>query len=499
MTMLKELGRLGQKRYGGFFYEEFLKDLQGKKGIAVYQEMSENDDTIGAILFSIEMLIRQAAWDVQPGGTTPADEEARDFVRSCMDDMSDTWSDTISEILSFLTYGWSAHEIVYKRRCGKRSDPQLRSKYTDGLIGWQKLPIRSQDTLYEWLYDDNDNIRGIIQNPPPDFGFIEIPVEKLLLFKTKSRKGNPEGRSILRNAYRDWYFKRRIQEIEGIGIERDLAGFPVLTAPEGLDIWNSEDPEMVAIKTAAENIVQNIRRDSLEGLVAPNGWELKLLTSGGQRQFDTSAVIERYDSRMAMTCMADFILLGHQNVGSFALSSDKTKMFSMAIGSYLDIICEVFNNQAIPALIDINGDYFSGITDYPTLTHGDVEDANLEKLGDYISKMITCGALIPDESVEDFVREQAGMPERLEDWDEAEDTSASDGGTDQNGNQQNAGNPPSANEPPKVNAGTTQVRTGGSDEAEPDGDEGEDIEDDEDKDDLDKARAARKRLGRRGG
>lgn len=495
MTMLKELGRLGQKRYGGFFHEEFLKDLQGKKGIAVYQEMSENDDTIGAILFSIEMLLRQAAWDVQPGGTTPADEEARDFVLSCMDDMSDTWSDTISEILSFLTYGWSAHEIVYKRRCGKRSDPQLRSKYTDGLIGWQKLPIRSQDTLYEWLYDDNDNIRGIIQNPPPNFGFIEIPVEKLLLFKTKSRKGNPEGRSILRNAYRDWYFKRRIQEIEGIGIERDLAGFPVLTAPEGLDIWNAEDPEMVAIKNAAENIVQNIRRDSLEGLVAPNGWELKLLTSGGQRQFDTSAVIERYDSRMAMTCMADFILLGHQNVGSFALSSDKTKMFSMAIGSYLDITCEVFNNQAIPALIDINGDYFSGITDYPTLTHGDVEDANLEKLGDYISKMITCGALIPDESVEDFVREQAGMPERLEDWDEAEDTSASDGGTDQNGNQQNAGAAPSADEPPKGTAGTTRT-TGSEDDL--DDDEEEDTEDDE-KDDLDKARAARKRLGRRGG
>lgn len=33
-----------------------------------------------------------------------------------MHDMQDTWTDTISEILSFLTYGWSFHEIVYKRR-----------------------------------------------------------------------------------------------------------------------------------------------------------------------------------------------------------------------------------------------------------------------------------------------------------------------------------------------------------------------------------------------
>lgn len=473
---MKELGRLGQKRYGGFFYEEFLKELQGRKGIAVYQEMSENDDVVGAILFAIEMLIRQAIWGVQPGGTTPADEEARDFVLSCMDDMSDTWSDTISEILSFLTYGWSAHEIVYKRRCGKRKDPRLRSKYTDGLIGWQKLPIRAQETLYEWLYDDNDNIVGLVQNPPPDFGLINIPIEKLLLFKTKSRKGNPEGRSILRNAYRDWYFKRRIQEIEGIGIERDLAGLPTMTAPEGLNIWDEEDPEMVAMRVAAERVVQNIRRDSLEGLVVPNGWKVELLSTGGRRQFDTSAIIERYDSRIAMTVLADFILMGHQSVGSFALSSDKTKMFSMAIGSYLDIICEVFNNVAIPALIDINGDHFAGITDYPQLTHGDVEDANLEKLGNFIHQMVGCGALIPDEGLEDFIRDAAGMPERLEDWDDKEDTSASDGGTDANGNQKNPTKPPSSNVSPD--------------------DEDLDTEE-EDAEDLEKAKKARQRLGRK--
>lgn len=37
-----------------------------------------------------------------------------------MNDMQDTWSDTISEILSFLTYGWSYHEIVYKVRAGRK-------------------------------------------------------------------------------------------------------------------------------------------------------------------------------------------------------------------------------------------------------------------------------------------------------------------------------------------------------------------------------------------
>ncbi len=99
----KEMGRLGQKRYGGFFYEEFLKELQGKKGVEVFREMSENDDVIGRILYAIEMLIRQATWNVQPAGSTSKDEEAAEFIYQCMDDMQDTWTDTISEILSFLT------------------------------------------------------------------------------------------------------------------------------------------------------------------------------------------------------------------------------------------------------------------------------------------------------------------------------------------------------------------------------------------------------------
>lgn len=416
MADLIELGRLGQKRYGGFFYEEFLKELQGRKGIEVYREMSENDDVIGSILFAIEMLIRQASWDVQPGGDSQKDRDAANFILGCMDDMQDTWTDTISEILSFLTFGWSAHEIVYKRRCGRNRDPRLRSKYDDGLIGWQKLPIRSQDTLYEWRYDGQDNLISLVQMPPPDFGLIEIPVEKLLLFRTKSRKGNPEGRSVLRNAYRDWYFKRRIQEIEGIGIERDLAGFPVLKAPDGINIWDEDDPDMCAIRAAADKIVQNIRRDSLEGLTLPNGWELQLLSTGGRRQFDTNAIVERYDTRMAMTVLADFVFLGHQQTGSFALSSDKTEIFSMAIGAYLDIICEVFNNQAIPQLIDLNGDHFAGITDYPELTHGDIEQPDLGALGVFLQAVTGAGILIPDEGVEDYVREAAGLPERLEDY-----------------------------------------------------------------------------------
>ncbi|GHU46824.1 hypothetical protein FACS1894120_4270 [Clostridia bacterium] len=155
-----------------------------------------------------------------------------------------------------------------------------------------------------------------------------------------------------------------------------------------------------------------MRRDQQEGVLLPPGWDFNLLSTGGKRQFDTNAIIERHDNRIAMTVLADFVLLGHEKVGSFALSSDKTELFGIALGAFLDLICEVFSNQAIPRLIDINGDAFKGITGYPQLIHGDIETQDLGKLGTFIKDMVSIGAITPDEGMEDYLRLTADLPER---------------------------------------------------------------------------------------
>jgi hypothetical protein len=75
--MYQELGRLGAYRWGGWFYEEFLLELRGRKGVEMFKEMSENDDIIGAILFAIEMLMRQVEWSVKEAGNNEADCKRR--------------------------------------------------------------------------------------------------------------------------------------------------------------------------------------------------------------------------------------------------------------------------------------------------------------------------------------------------------------------------------------------------------------------------------------
>ena len=52
----------------------------------------------------------------------------------------------------------------------------------------------------------------------------------------------------------------------------------------------------------------------------------------------------------------------------------------------------------------------------PHLTHGDVEDVDLDKLGNYLKNVTTSGLLVPDEGVEDYIREAAGLPKRLDDY-----------------------------------------------------------------------------------
>lgn len=410
---MAEYGRTGLRQYAGILYEEYETKLQGRRGVEIYTEMAESDSVIGSMLFAVEMLLRQAKWSVDPGGDTKADEEAAEFVKSCMNDMSSTWQDTISEIITFITYGWSWHEIVYKRRMGENADPKLHSKYDDGLIGWRKLPIRSQDTLWQWNFSEDGELVGMTQMAPPDFSVRTIPKSKSILFRTKSRKDSPEGRSILRNCYRDWYFKRRMQEIEGIGVERDLAGLPMITPPEGVNIWDQSDPDMVQQLAYATQLVQNVRRDALEGIVVPFGWQFQLLNGGSRRQFEIGSIIERYDSRIAMTILADFVLLGHQEAGSWALSSDKTEMFAMAIGTYMEIICEAFNAQAIPQLMELNKEHFKGITENPKMVHGDIEREDVEKFANMVSGLVGAGVITPSDELAKEVCRRVGLPEEV--------------------------------------------------------------------------------------
>jgi len=366
------------------------------------------------VLFAIEQSIRRINWEVRPATDSEEDLWAAKFIEECLDDMSHSFQDFISEVLTFLVFGWSYFEIVYKRRLGPDADPP--SKFRDGYIGWRKFAIRAQESLFEWKFDEEGGIQGMVQVALPDYKHRFIPIEKSLLFRTKIIKNNPEGRSVLRNSYRSWYYKKCIEEIEGIGIERDLAGMPVVYLPPGFT--SEAEAGSSSDEAVAKRLVRRVRRDELEGIVLPGpkadtreaaelgGWLFELLSTGGRRQFDTTEIINRYDRRIAMSVLAQWLLLGMERVGSYALSRNQSDFFLMALEGWTNSIASVINRFAIPRLFKLNNFKMNP----PKIVPAPLARPDLSDVLKVLAFLSGVGLDVSD--LEDYLRNLAGLPSR---------------------------------------------------------------------------------------
>src|ERR1044072_9693862 len=91
-----EPGRTGLIQSSGIIHEEFLRDLSGIRWPRIVKEMLANDPVINAMLFAIEMLVRQVEWEFTPASASNADLEIAEFFSGCLfEDMSSSWEDTL--------------------------------------------------------------------------------------------------------------------------------------------------------------------------------------------------------------------------------------------------------------------------------------------------------------------------------------------------------------------------------------------------------------------
>jgi hypothetical protein len=435
---MTEIGFSGLRASSGYVFEELLSTLQGDRGRKIYREMADNDATVGAILSAITLTLRGVSWRAEPHKGDEKSQEAQnyaEFAGSLLDDMSHTWPDFITECLTMTAYGWSWHEAVYKRRGGPdQTDPTQRSKYDDGYIGIRKLAPRGQDALDRWDLQDDGGINGMFQNPPYQTpanvgrGVIYLPIERSLLFRTTSFRNNPEGRSLLRNAYRSWYKLKYIEDYEAIGIERELAGLPVVSIPARyLAPGASEVDRGIADQFA--KLARDLRVNEQSGVVIPSDTHLnkdgspsserlvdiKLLSSGGSRQIDTASTVQRYQRGIARSVMADFLMLGEgggTTRGSYGMHDSKASLFGRSLYALLAQITDPLNRYQLPRVWALNG-FDQRLMPY--YMPGQVASTDLEELADFVSKMAAAGApMFPDDNLDDFIREEARLPLRTE-------------------------------------------------------------------------------------
>lgn len=439
---MKELGVAGAKITSGFVHDEFLQSLVDRAGRRVYRQMRDNDDVIGAIFFILEGIVRAVDWRIEyeegdaeaTSGANTDDiehisyrniddpEKAIAFLEGVLfDDMDHTWEDYLIVVLTAYVFGWQYTEIVWKKRNGiKTGRDQLSSVFNDGLIGIHRLADRSQETLWKWDVDNYGTVFGMWQEDPNGGGTNYIPIEKAIHFTATTNKGNPEGRSILRNAYRPWFFKKNIQEQESIGIERELNGLPIVYIPDS--ILNGDSAEAAAALRGYESLVRDVKFNEQGGIVLPSDpWrdaegnvtnmrqvEFSLVTAGGTRAIDTDNVIKRYDMAIARTVIAQFLMMSQSgSKGGFAQSRNETDLFFRAVEGMVNNIASTINRQLIPKIWRING---LNQMIMPFIKPGRLDPVDIDQLGNFIKNLASAGFSLFDPETEEFLREAGGLP-----------------------------------------------------------------------------------------
>ena len=382
--------------------DEFVVQLRGRQGVKKYREMAENDPIIGAILHAQTMMLRSIEWRVEGGS-----EDSTEFVRSVMDGMDDkSWEEFVADVLTMLPYGFSLFEMVPRRD-------------DDGMIRMKKLASRAAWTIDRFEARENGDILGVWQVAAQKN--VYIPYSRLLHFRTTSAANEPSGRSVLRSAYTSWRAANNIKYFEGVGIERELNGLPIVRIPSEFMSADASDAQK-ALFTQMKTIARDVKKNEQGYIILPSDRyadddgkltnnlmvEFDLIASRGTRDIDTGKVIGRYHQEMAMSAMADFVLLGSNERGSFALSQSKSQLFLKALEGYADTIAAQLNRKLLPYLWELNG---MDKADMPKIARGRIAPVDLEELGTFIQRLALSGVdLFPDEGLEKHLRDVAGLP-----------------------------------------------------------------------------------------
>ena len=379
-----------------------LKGLQDR--LKVYRQM-RRDSTVGALLDAIKGAVLSAPFSVEPAGNLPVDQQAADFIADTLGlreagDLDVTWEEHVADMLECVDFGFALAEVTLRQRA-------------DGLLGLADLSPIGQETLDRrapWQFNDLDDVVAIRQDPPGKGGYpITVPAWKLLHFTFRGRKRNPEGESLLANLWVDWRRRTLFEELEGIGVERDVGGMPVLYHPAGLTDQEISD---------LDSQMERMRNDETSYARFPGpkasgedeGYLLEAYQGSG-KAYDIGAIIDRVDTRILMRFFAQWLKLGTGNVGSFALEQGQEDFFSLTIqGAVQRPMQRVWNGTLIPFLMRMNGSRFTGASGNPRLTWAKPGRRNLQGLVDIYNR--AKGLLTLTEEDEDFLRDAADLPER---------------------------------------------------------------------------------------
>jgi hypothetical protein len=398
-----EIGAEGLEAFYGRVTETYLGRLEWPAVYDIYDEMRRRDPTLRGLLNAVKLLARQADWQAEPASDQAVDREPADFLNECLADMSHTVEDFIDDVFTFLPFGWSSFEICYKRRTLRQAQSARQqgavSQFDDGRIGWRKLAFRRQSSLDRWEFDSAGGLAGWWQRAAPFYKDQFLPVGKLIHCVSERDGQNPEGLALFESAYEPWHYVKNLQIISGIGWQRAFVGLPTFEFDEKP---SSED------LTTVKLIGQGLAVDDRQFVSVPPGVRFALNSVSNTNSQPLLETIKFYRTLMLQMILADFIMLGTSSgTGSWALGSDKSELFLIAVNGLLDKIQAFWNRFGVVRLFEQPD--FGALGALPRITHTDIHKPRWGELAGFVNQVAAHLRMSDEDEI--WIRQLAGMPE----------------------------------------------------------------------------------------
>lgn len=424
---LGELGNPYIKAVGGFIEESKKKELQFPNSLDTFDRMSNNSAvsaglTVGEVFLTKSLLTAK----FEAGkAKTQASQDFADFLNwNIQNFVGNSWYDAITNIITFRKYGFSWLEKVFAKNDSIKWKSKYRYKY-------QKLAPRSQRSVREWKFDDaieKRNLTGLYQWKPAsaignqyyqdaypvrNMNDTYIRREKFMLFSWNSTNNNPQGKSDLVDCFKAWKELEMINSYEVVGVSKDLNGVLVLRLPNDHINKAAEDPssdEAISLNALQKNAAAIHAGDQAYMILGSdtqgengNGKfvydvELKGVEGAGGKSYKTSELIDQRKKDILNILGASFLMLGQDNVGSYALSDSKQSLHAFYMERILLYVKSVFEREFVKSLADIN-EVTLEQDEIPVMVFGELDQADPQERAKVVQLMAGVGCLVRDKSI----------------------------------------------------------------------------------------------------
>lgn len=385
-----EIGESGTLVFGGIITnEEYNSDLTGSTGLKVFDKMRRGDATVAVSLRAMKLPILAADYTVEQASDDPKDIEVATFVEHNLLNIL-PWHNTLEQILTHLDFGFSLHEMVFEPM---EIDGVMR-------IALTKLAYRKQTSIWAWIGEGGQpGVTQVTGNGDINY----IPEEKLANFVNQKEGDNYQGISVLRSAYKHWFMKDKLYQIEAVAVERHSLGIIEIIEPPG-----ATNEDRIKVITAA----RQARANQESYIKHPPGWTVQFMDMKAHSLKDPQPMIAHHDRAILVNTMTQFLSLGARgSSGARATSQDHSRLFELSLEAVANNIVNTINKRVIPALVDMN----FNVKAYPALHVGKIGDEKVATVADAMEKFVSVGAIHPLAGDENYFRSLTGMQQLTDD------------------------------------------------------------------------------------